>query len=142
MKGKLNSFAVFMVGVFAIFAIIFGNVNIANASTKMGDIRFKKTSVEYMDANTIKITGFFYNTGEESGIVKRVMYQLGAYDEEGEVIFKTKGNRIQRIQPTRVMMNSQSEECTIIITDEAIRPYDGEVEWSIGILAIVVDPIK
>lgn len=141
MKTRIGKCGIFMVGLLALMVFFLGNANIVSAG-KVGDVKFKVTEIEYVDSRTVMVKGWFYNTGREGEIVHRIMYHLKARGEDGELIFETQGNRMQAIQPTRVPMNSQSEPCTILLSDNDIRPYDGEVEWTCGIMSIVSEPIR
>ena len=140
---KMKKCDMFMVGLFALMVFFLGNINIASAGVaKASNIKFKITDIGYVDASTVMVKGWFYNTGNKGGIVTAIMYQLNAREEDGNVIFKSNGNRFEWIQPARVPMGSQSDPCTILLSNEDIRYYDGEVDWACFIIPAAVNDMK
>ena len=140
MKTKMIKHGMFILSMIAMMAFSFGFSNVASAGPKVGEIKFKIDGIEFMDARTIAVKGYWYSMCREDIIVCTFGYMMNAYDEDGELIFHLDRRECQPCEHVLVRAGSQSAPCTLYINNPGIRPYNGAISWEGGVWMTTWNP--
>lgn len=134
MKTKMIKQGMLVWSLIAMMVFSFGLSNVASAGPKQGEIKFKIDEIEFMDARTLAVKGYWYSVAREDYVVCRFSYLLNVYDEDGELLFQLPLRHFQPCKRVLVPAGAQSEPCTLYINDPEIRPYNGAITWEGGIM--------